>query len=508
MTQGFLSSLLAYSENTMSKRAKRKRPNSKAESDTSKSPMRPLSFEDEKKRNLSLTEFDIDSNDPLLLLGKSGSGKSYWAETIHNLSKRKKEPFYRVNCATMPEGVFASEIFGHKKGAFTGADTDKTGLIALAGEGTLFLDEIDQANIRNQASLLTLLDSGKYRSVGGAEELQSKARIIAASNVPLELIEVEERIKHDVMNRFKVRAIPGLKADKRRFLEIMADILQKALGKHHPKGHLYVSEEYLQEIWSSPLLGEIWGLKNALDDKVKKAGSWGYGGRIDWRRYRNEEYDVIIHRLYTIDPTQVLIDNQEYLRHKIRVGSASVTISCPKDDQEYLKNVKNGLSKLTDPSFDKFWKAFCKAQGDSDKAARSLKMSRNKFNRYLFSVLKAAGRIMCETSGDGKTAPLIQRPPSPVTEHPMNEGKLIPLEELRDYPISRLRDVPSSAQQSRREKETASPQLVREEFYSLTPKQRKEKAQRTIEQCGGNKTKAAAKLGINRSTLYSYIQEK
>ncbi|MBW2370041.1 MAG: sigma-54-dependent Fis family transcriptional regulator, partial [Deltaproteobacteria bacterium] len=121
----------------------------------------------------------------VLVLGETGVGKELVARAIRRLSSRKEKPFIRVNCSALPESLIASELFGHEKGAFTGADRRRVGRFELANTGTLFLDEIGDIPLEVQVRLLRVLQSGEFERVGGKETLRSDFRLIAATNKDL-----------------------------------------------------------------------------------------------------------------------------------------------------------------------------------------------------------------------------------------------------------------------------------------------------------------------------------
>lgn len=121
-------------------------------------------------------------NAPVLIAGESGTGKEIFARAIHYLSSRADRPFVPVNCGALPENLVESEIFGHKRGAFTGARSDQAGLIREAEGGTLFLDEVDCFMPQAQVKLLRFLQDGEYRSVGSHQILHANIRVIAAAN--------------------------------------------------------------------------------------------------------------------------------------------------------------------------------------------------------------------------------------------------------------------------------------------------------------------------------------
>lgn len=137
----------------------------------------------------------------VLIRGASGTGKEYVARQVHALSGRADAPFIAVDCGVLPKELAASELFGHVKGAFTGAAENKTGMFAAANHGTLFLDEVGNLNAEVQRSLLRALQEKRYRPVGGGEELQTDIRLVAATNEDLEKAIAEGRFREDLFHR-------------------------------------------------------------------------------------------------------------------------------------------------------------------------------------------------------------------------------------------------------------------------------------------------------------------
>ena len=134
-------------------------------------------------RQLRKTIAEVAPSDVTVLIeGESGAGKELVAQALHAASARRGEPFVPVDCCTLQESLFESELFGHERGAFTGADRRKAGLIEAAARGTLFLDEIGEAGPAIQAKLLRVLETGRFRHVGATADLRSDARIVAATN--------------------------------------------------------------------------------------------------------------------------------------------------------------------------------------------------------------------------------------------------------------------------------------------------------------------------------------
>jgi DNA-binding NtrC family response regulator len=179
----------------------------------------------------------------VLVSGASGTGKEMVARAIHELSPRKLGPFVPINCSAIPGTLLESEIFGHEKGAFTGAIRTKQGCFEFAHGGTLFLDEIATMAIDLQSKLLRVLEHGTYRRVGGKEELHSNVRIIAASNIDFEVALTQRLFREDLyyrLNVFQLR-LPSLKERvtdipllAQHFVELFAEKNQKEVKSIHP----------------------------------------------------------------------------------------------------------------------------------------------------------------------------------------------------------------------------------------------------------------------------------
>jgi len=168
----------------------------------------------------------------VLIRGESGTGKELVAQAIHHLSPRNAEPFVAVNCGALPESLLESELFGHEKGAFTGADKMKVGRFELAANGTIFLDEIGDISPSTQVKLLRVLQSHQIERVGGTRTLEIKARTVAATNRDLEEALKDNSFREDLYYRINVFPItlPTLRERKEDIPDLVAHFLNK-LGK-------------------------------------------------------------------------------------------------------------------------------------------------------------------------------------------------------------------------------------------------------------------------------------
>ena len=148
---------------------------------------------------------------PVLITGETGTGKELIAKAIHNLSDRKDKPFIPVNCCGFPESLIESELFGYKKGAFTGANSDKSGKFEDADGGTLLLDEIGELDIRFQPKLLRVLNDGSYSRLGDRKIIYSDARIITSTNQPTDMLARSPQFRKDLyyrINRYTIHLLP------------------------------------------------------------------------------------------------------------------------------------------------------------------------------------------------------------------------------------------------------------------------------------------------------------
>jgi two-component system response regulator GlrR len=204
-------------------------------------------------------------NAAVLISGESGTGKEIFARSIHYLSSRADRPFVPVNCGALPENLVESEIFGHKRGAFTGAASDQAGLIREAEGGTLFMDEVDCLTPQAQVKLLRFLQDGEYRSVGSHQILHANIRVIAAANTDFNHLVRSGKFREDLLYRLNVLSLtlPPLRERGGDIILLAQDFLEKqaAVAQKRPKG---LSLAALSHLLSHAWPGNVRELQNVL----------------------------------------------------------------------------------------------------------------------------------------------------------------------------------------------------------------------------------------------------
>ncbi len=187
-------------------------------------------------RIFSTLEKVIDTDSTILIIGESGTGKEIIAKAIHYNSNRRTFPFRSIDCSTIPQDLIGSELFGHEKGAFTGAITRKIGKFEVASKGTLFLDEISNLSIDMQAKLLRVLQEKEFERIGGNQIIKVNTRIVAASNRDLRDLVKENRFREDLYYRLNVVPIylPALK-DRKEDIPLFIDHFLKKYNNEYNK---------------------------------------------------------------------------------------------------------------------------------------------------------------------------------------------------------------------------------------------------------------------------------
>ena len=202
----------------------------------------------------------------VLIMGESGTGKGLVANAIHRLSQRKDQPFVKLNCAAIPEGLLESELFGHEKGAFTGAHARKPGKFELANGGTIFLDEIGDMSPSTQAKVLQVLQEGELTPVGGNQTKKVDVRVIAATNKDLFLEVQQGRFREDLFYRLNVVTfnVPPLR-ERKADIPLLAEHFLSEAVKRSNSEKKSLSRSALDSLLAYPWPGNVRELENAIE---------------------------------------------------------------------------------------------------------------------------------------------------------------------------------------------------------------------------------------------------
>jgi DNA-binding NtrC family response regulator len=198
----------------------------------------------------------------VLLQGESGTGKELVAEALHRSSNRAKGPFVPVDCSGLPETLFESELFGHEKGAFTGALSRKTGLVEAAHGGTLFIDETGDIPLNLQTKLLRLIETGSYRRVGGVESLKANFRLVSATHRNLREMVEQGEFRRDLY--YRISAFPLHLPALRDRLEDLPLLVDSLLKRFYPEITMHMSDEALECLQQYSFPGNIRELSNIV----------------------------------------------------------------------------------------------------------------------------------------------------------------------------------------------------------------------------------------------------
>ncbi len=221
---------------------------------------------DEMKRVLEMVYTVAETDSTVLIRGESGTGKELIARAIHSHSKRRYFPIVAVNCGAIPETLLESELFGHEKGAFTGAQYRRKGKIELANGGTLFLDEIGDISPKMQVDILRVLETKRFTRLGGNEEIYVDFRLVCATNKNLEKLLEEEKFREDLYYRINVFTIfiPPLRERRADIIPLAKFFIRKyarSMGKPEKKISPEVEELLLRYPWP----GNVRELENAIE---------------------------------------------------------------------------------------------------------------------------------------------------------------------------------------------------------------------------------------------------
>lgn len=221
------------------------------------------------KKVLDLVENIANTNTTVLIQGASGTGKEVIARAIHQESLRRNKPFIAANCAAIPSELLESELFGHEKGAFTGASYSKKGRFELANGGTLFLDEVGEMSLNAQIHLLRVLQEREFRRVGGSELIKINVRIIASSNKDLEHEVKQGTFREDLFYRLNVITIhlPKLK-ERTEDIPLLIDHLLVLYGLESGRGQKSLSPDTIDLMMKYDWPGNVRELENVIERMV------------------------------------------------------------------------------------------------------------------------------------------------------------------------------------------------------------------------------------------------
>jgi len=216
-----------------------------------------------------MVETVAKTNSTILITGESGTGKGLVAQAVHYHSLRRDKPMVSLNCGAMPETLLESELFGHMRGAFTGAEQNKKGLLEVAEKGTIFLDEIGEMSPVMQVKLLRVLQERRFRRVGGLEELQADIRVIAATNQDLTKAVAEGRFREDLFYRINVIpiALPPLR-DRREDIPLLAEHFLAKFAGQMEKAVTAIARPAMELLIKHDWPGNIRELENVIERAV------------------------------------------------------------------------------------------------------------------------------------------------------------------------------------------------------------------------------------------------
>ncbi|MBW1849328.1 MAG: sigma-54-dependent Fis family transcriptional regulator [Deltaproteobacteria bacterium] len=267
----------------------------------------------------------------ILITGENGTGKELVARTIHQLSPRAKQPLIAVNCAAIPEELIESELFGHEKGAFSGATTKKIGRFEMANNGTIFLDEIGDMSLKTQSKILRVLQEQKFHRVGGSRTLSVNVRVIAASNKGLEEEIEKGSFREDLYHRLNVIPIkvPALR-ERCKDIPLLVDIFLAESAKQNQTTRKKLTPKALDLLCSYPWPGNVRELKNLLERltiMVKK-------DIIEDADLPDSYYPGGVKRQELLEPQFLLMDDfkeakktfeKEFIQKKLLLNNSNIT---------------------------------------------------------------------------------------------------------------------------------------------------------------------------------------
>jgi DNA-binding NtrC family response regulator len=240
------------------------------------------------KAVLDLARKVAETSTTLLITGESGTGKDHLARLIHELGPRRDAPFLKIDCASLPQELVESELFGHERGAFTGAVERKLGRLEMAGAGTIVLDEVAALSPATQSKLLRVLEERQFERLGGTETITIVARLIALTNADLARLVSDGQFREDLFFRLSVLTIPvpALRARPADILPL-ADALLERGARVHGRKDVTFSEPVKKMLTTYSWPGNVRELRNAIE----RAADSAFGGAL--RSLDDMERDAI-----------------------------------------------------------------------------------------------------------------------------------------------------------------------------------------------------------------------
>lgn len=338
------------------------------------------------------------TNISVLLTGESGVGKEVVAKAVHQLSPRKNKPMISVNCGAIPEGLLESELFGHEKGAFTGAIATKKGYFELADGGTIFLDEIGETPLQTQVKLLRVLESGEFMRVGSGDLRKVDVRVIAATNRDLGKMVQNRQFRKDLYYRLKAITIhiPPLR-ERREDIPLLVDYFVKEALRDNPVPFQGFTSEAMQLVINYSWSGNVRELKNFVESMIVLSG--GKVVSTDLVREHLKDYQEIPETASTLPvPVHTTVEQAE--RELIYKALLSLGVEI-RDMKEVLMNINRHINhqvisgEVEDVSYEDeiapieemekqmIKKALAKYNGNKRKASQALKISERTLYRKL-----------------------------------------------------------------------------------------------------------------------------
>ncbi|HJS72814.1 MAG TPA: PEP-CTERM-box response regulator transcription factor [Vicinamibacteria bacterium] len=261
------------------------------------------------------------SDAQVLIAGESGTGKELVARAIHRLSERSPGPFVAINCGAIPENLLESELFGHEKGAFTGAHTRRAGRIESAHRGTLFLDEIGELPVALQVKLLRFLQEHRLDRVGGRQEIAVDVRVIAATNADLDRQMKEERFREDLYYRLAVvrLSLPPLR-ERGEDVSVLAKIFLERFAAENKKNISGFTSEALDALQTYDWPGNV----RELENKVKRAIIMAEGRKITSADLELTSLPAERHRSVTLKEAREELE-RDLIRRTLRKHNGNMT---------------------------------------------------------------------------------------------------------------------------------------------------------------------------------------